>query len=110
MAESETMVQLLSPEGVLCTHGSAAEYLPYIDALTDDALRTFYRDMAITRRFDVEAANLQRSALEALAATLAPSELTVPGSILDLIPPRPPGWTRTRNLCCRWRTCGCTSR
>jgi 2-oxoisovalerate dehydrogenase E1 component alpha subunit len=60
VAESETMVQLLSPEGVLCTHGSAAEYLPYIDALTDDALRTFYRDMAITRRFDVEAANLQR--------------------------------------------------
>ncbi|WP_346233179.1 thiamine pyrophosphate-dependent dehydrogenase E1 component subunit alpha [Parafrigoribacterium mesophilum] len=54
------MVQLLSPEGVLCTNGSAAEYLPYIDALSDDALRTFYRDMVVTRRFDVEAANLQR--------------------------------------------------
>jgi 2-oxoisovalerate dehydrogenase E1 component alpha subunit len=60
VAESETMVQLLSPDGVLCTGDSAAEYLPYIDSLSEDALRTFYRDMVVTRRFDEEAANLQR--------------------------------------------------
>ena len=33
----------------------------------------------------------QRKALDALAATLKPSELTVPKPVLDLIPPRPPG-------------------
>ena len=45
MTESETMVQLLSPDGVLCTGDSAAEYLPYIDALSEDALRTFPADL-----------------------------------------------------------------
>src|SRR5262245_30087079 len=32
----------------------------------------------------------QRKALDALAATLRPNELTVPKPVLDLIPPRPP--------------------
>ncbi|MGE5244137.1 MAG: zinc-dependent metalloprotease [Betaproteobacteria bacterium] len=45
-----------------------------------------------------ESAQLQREALDALAATLKPSELTVPKSILALIPPRPPGWGRHREL------------
>jgi hypothetical protein len=45
-----------------------------------------------------ESAQLQREAIEALAATLKPSELTVPKSILALIPPRPPGWGRHREL------------
>jgi hypothetical protein len=40
----------------------------------------------------------QRKALEALAATLKPSELTMPKQILDAIPPRPPGWGRHREL------------
>jgi len=40
----------------------------------------------------------QRKALDALAATLKPSELTIPKSILDAIPPRPPGWGRHREL------------
>jgi len=40
----------------------------------------------------------QRKALDALAATLRPSELTVPKPILDLIPPRPPGWGMHREL------------
>ncbi|HUB81357.1 MAG TPA: zinc-dependent metalloprotease [Bryobacteraceae bacterium] len=40
----------------------------------------------------------QRKALEALAATLKPSELTVPKQILDAIPPRPPGFGRHREL------------
>jgi len=45
----------------------------------------------------VEAAE-QRKALEALAATLKPAELTVPKQILDAIPPRPPGFGRHREL------------
>ncbi len=45
-----------------------------------------------------EAAANQRRALEALAATLKPSELTIPRKILDLIPPRPPGFGAHREM------------
>jgi hypothetical protein len=40
----------------------------------------------------------QRKALEALANTLKPSELTLSKQILDAIPPRPPGYGRHREL------------
>jgi hypothetical protein len=40
----------------------------------------------------------QRKALDALTATLKPAELTVPKPILDLIPPRPPGYGMHREL------------
>jgi len=43
----------------------------------------------------------QRKALDALAMTLRPAELTVPKPILDLIPPRPPGWGMHRELFAR---------
>ncbi|HEY1493729.1 MAG TPA: zinc-dependent metalloprotease [Candidatus Solibacter sp.] len=45
-----------------------------------------------------ETAANQRKALEALAATLKPSELTVPKQVLESIPPRPPGFGRHREL------------
>ncbi|HKD06156.1 MAG TPA: zinc-dependent metalloprotease [Bryobacteraceae bacterium] len=45
-----------------------------------------------------ESAANQRKALDALANTLKPSELTVPKRALDLIPPRPPGYGRHREL------------
>ncbi len=45
-----------------------------------------------------EAAAGQRQALEALAATLKPSELAVPRQVLEAIPPRPPGFGRHREL------------
>jgi hypothetical protein len=45
-----------------------------------------------------ESAANQRRALDALAATLRPSELTIPKQILDLIPPRPPGYAVHREL------------
>ena len=40
----------------------------------------------------------QRKALDALAYTLRPAELTVPKKVLDLIPPRPPGYGLHREL------------
>jgi hypothetical protein len=40
----------------------------------------------------------QRQAIDALAATLKPSELTIPKRILDLLPPRPPGYGAHREL------------
>jgi len=45
-----------------------------------------------------ESAANQRKALEALANTLKPSELTVPKQVLEAIPPRPPGFGRHREL------------
>jgi hypothetical protein len=45
-----------------------------------------------------ETAANQRKALDALAGTLRPSELTVPKQVLDAIPPRPPGFGRHREL------------
>ena len=60
MAESVEMVQLLSADGVMQSGATAEEYLPYIEKLSDDELRQFHRDMVVIRRFDVEAANLQR--------------------------------------------------
>jgi pyruvate dehydrogenase E1 component alpha subunit len=53
-------VQLLDAQGVLSTDGVAEEYLRYIEQLTDGQLKQFHRDMVITRRFDIEAANLQK--------------------------------------------------
>ena len=41
---------------------------------------------------------MQRKAIDALAATLKPSELTIPKRILDLLPPRPPGYGMHREL------------
>ncbi len=43
-------------------------------------------------------ADQQRSALAALMRVLRPSELTLPRSALDLIPPRPPGYGASREL------------
>lgn len=45
-----------------------------------------------------ESAENQKKAIEALAATLKPSELTIPKKILDAIPPRPPGYGFHREL------------
>ena len=45
-----------------------------------------------------ETAENQRKALEALAATLKPAELTIPRKLLEQIPPRPPGYGMHREL------------
>ncbi len=45
-----------------------------------------------------ESAVNQRKALDALAATLKPAELTIPKQVLEAIPPRPPGFGRHREL------------
>jgi pyruvate dehydrogenase E1 component alpha subunit len=66
VAETAALVQLLSPAGVLQTGELAEQYLPYIEALSDDELRQFHRDMVKTRRFDLEATNLQRQGQLAL--------------------------------------------
>lgn len=60
------MIQLLSVDGVIQPDDVSAEYLPFVEALTDDELRQFHRDLVTSRRFDVEATNLQRQGQLAL--------------------------------------------
>jgi 2-oxoisovalerate dehydrogenase E1 component alpha subunit len=59
-------VQLLSTDGSFAPSDSAAEFLPYFERLTEADYRTFYRDMVVVRKFDTEAANLQRQGQLAL--------------------------------------------
>jgi hypothetical protein len=44
----------------------------------------------------------QRAALDALVATLKPSELAVPKAVIASLPPRPPGWGVHRELFSRY--------
>ena len=60
MSYTAATVQLLSPEGTIVESDASAEYLPLIDALSDEQLREFHRQMVVIRRFDNEATNLQR--------------------------------------------------
>ncbi|MFP7761787.1 thiamine pyrophosphate-dependent dehydrogenase E1 component subunit alpha [Marisediminicola sp. LYQ85] len=57
---------MLSTEGTMSVTGASEEYLPYVEALSDEQLRRFHRDMVVIRRYDVEAANLQRQGQLAL--------------------------------------------
>ena len=59
-------VQLLTPTGELVRTDATAEFLPWVDALSDDQLRAMHRDMVLTRRFDREAAALARQGQLAL--------------------------------------------
>jgi len=43
-------------------------------------------------------ADLQNRAIQALMRTLSPSELALPISVINAIPPRPPGFGRSREL------------
>lgn len=66
MPYTEATLQLLSTEGTLIESDRTAEYRALVDRLTDDHLRLFYREMVTTRRFDIEAGNLQRQGQLAL--------------------------------------------
>jgi Pyruvate/2-oxoglutarate dehydrogenase complex, dehydrogenase (E1) component, eukaryotic type, alpha subunit len=59
-------VQLITPDGRFAPTEAAAEYLPYLDRLSDADHARFYRDMIVVRRFDTEATNLQRQGQLAL--------------------------------------------
>jgi 2-oxoisovalerate dehydrogenase E1 component alpha subunit len=60
MSYTEATLQLLSPEGSLVESDATAEYLPYIQSLSDAQLREFHRVMVMTRALDLEGTNLQR--------------------------------------------------
>jgi len=60
MSYTAATVQLLSPEGTLVENDVTAPYLPWIEKLSDDQLKDFHRHMAVIRKIDIDAANLQR--------------------------------------------------
>ncbi len=60
MPETSATIQLLSPEGRLVENAANEELHALVRELDEAQLRRFHRDMSVTRRFDVEAANLQR--------------------------------------------------
>jgi pyruvate dehydrogenase E1 component alpha subunit len=63
---SDAALQLLTPDGKLVRDDRTSQYLPLIEALDEQRLRDFYRQMAVIRRFDTEAGNLQRQGQLAL--------------------------------------------
>ncbi|HQA15097.1 MAG TPA: pyruvate dehydrogenase (acetyl-transferring) E1 component subunit alpha, partial [Ornithinibacter sp.] len=71
------MVQLLTPEGERVSH---PEHDAVVDALSDEELRGFYRDLVLIRRFDAEATALQRQGELGLWASLLGQEAAQVGS------------------------------
>lgn len=65
---------------------SAVGGVEYVYATRGDGLRPVWR----------VSAERQNRALNALTRTLSPMELVLPTAVVDLIPPRPPGFGRTR--------------
>ncbi len=74
------MVQLLTPEGQRVTNAAAADYAQYVEDLTDDELRDFYRDLVLIRRVDTEATALQRQGELGIWASLLGQEAAQVGS------------------------------
>ena len=66
MSYTPETLQLLAPDGTRVDSEATEAYLPYIEALTEQQLREFYRAMRLVRRFDIEAGNLQRQGQLAL--------------------------------------------
>ena len=66
MPYTEATLQLLSIDGTLVESDRTAEHRALVDKLTDVQLQNFYREMVVTRRFDIESGNLQRQGQLAL--------------------------------------------
>ncbi|WP_418907562.1 pyruvate dehydrogenase (acetyl-transferring) E1 component subunit alpha [Glutamicibacter endophyticus] len=76
-ALEQDLIQILTPEGKRQSHSLYDAYLEDVD---DDMLRDFYRDMAMTRRFDQEATALQRQGQLCLWVPLRGQEAAQIGS------------------------------
>ncbi len=74
------MVQLLTPEGQRVANHAAAPYAHYVEDLTDEDLRGFYRDLVLIRRVDAEATALQRQGELGIWASLLGQEAAQVGS------------------------------
>lgn len=64
--DDPAVVRVLAADGSVAPTPAAERYLSAIDALTDEQLEGFYRDMVVIRAFDRQATNLQRQGQLAL--------------------------------------------
>jgi 2-oxoisovalerate dehydrogenase E1 component alpha subunit len=64
--DDPSVVRVLAADGTIAPTPAAERYLSAIDALTDQQLEDFYRDMVVIRGFDRQATNLQRQGQLAL--------------------------------------------
>ncbi|WP_345471092.1 pyruvate dehydrogenase (acetyl-transferring) E1 component subunit alpha [Glutamicibacter ectropisis] len=76
-ATESDLIQILTPDGQRHSHETYDAYLGDVD---DQMLRGFYRDMALTRRFDQEATALQRQGQLCLWVPLRGQEAAQIGS------------------------------
>ncbi len=74
------MVQLLTPEGERVDTEQHPEYSRYVEALSDEELRGFYRDLVLIRRVDAEATALQRQGELGIWASLLGQEAAQVGA------------------------------
>ncbi|GAA2530140.1 pyruvate dehydrogenase (acetyl-transferring) E1 component subunit alpha [Rarobacter incanus] len=86
---AEPLVQLVDHAGQRRVDDVSAPYEPLARALDADALRTFYRDMTLTRRFDEESTSLQRQGELALFTQSKGQEAAQIGSAHAM---RPQDW------------------
>ena len=82
-AGDHPLVQLLTPEGERVPND---EYDPLIADITDDDVRSYYRDLVLARRIDTEAVALQRHGELGLWASLLGQEAAQVGSARALRP------------------------
>ncbi|MEJ3405707.1 thiamine pyrophosphate-dependent enzyme [Rathayibacter sp. YIM 133350] len=75
-------VQALGADGAYAPNEAAEPFLPYLEALGEEDHRRFYREMVRVRRFDREAANLQRQGQLALWVPSHGQEAAQVGSAL----------------------------
>ena len=64
--DDKALVRVLAADGTFAPTPEAERYLPLVEALADQDLETFYRDMVVVRAFDRQATNLQRQGQLAL--------------------------------------------
>ena len=64
--DDPALVRVLAADGTVSPTPAAEPYRAAVEALTDDELGRFYRDMVVIRAFDQQATNLQRQGQLAL--------------------------------------------
>lgn len=75
------LVRMLAADGSFAPTPAAEPYLALVEALGDDELEQFYRDMVVIRAFDRQATNLQRQGQLALWPPSLGQEAAQVGSV-----------------------------
>lgn len=83
---TDPLVQLVDPDGARTTSALSEPYAELAASVDGEQLRAFYRDMALTRRFDEESTSLQRQGELALFTQAKGQEAAQIGSAHAMAP------------------------